>query len=224
MTTFKKDTSKVRSFSAGPITHNGFYQVTIQKAYIRKGTQPGAQSEAIQIDGVTEAGQYCSISLWYQARNGMSTDKNGKDLPALQSINDLQVLLDIDELKAIPGKVMLYDYELKQDVETKKMVFKELIGATIGALFEMRYDDYKSEKQGQDVYSPEFLQFADAETMASAAEFLSGDEPVAIQRYLDRINSAEDKHIIKQATNKPNAPVNDPIPAKYDEFDDDIPF
>jgi len=224
MTTFKKDETKVRSFSAGPITHNGFYQVTIQKAYVRKGTQSGAQSEAIQIDGVTESGQYCSIGLWYQAKNGMQTDKNGKDLPALQQINDLQVLLDIDELKAVPGKVMIYDYELRQDVETKKMIFKELIGATIGALFEMRFDDYKSNKQGKEVFSPEFLQFGDAETMASAAEYLSGDEPVAIQRYLDRLNCEEDRHIVKQSSNQPNVPVSEPLPQKYDDFDDSIPF
>ena len=219
---FKKDTTKVRSFSAGPITHNGVYQFTINKAYIRKGTQPGAQSEAIQLDGVTEAGEYASISLWYKARNGLRVSATGKELIAIGQINELQVLLDIDELKAKNGYVKLYDRELSQEVDIEKAIFPALIGATVGALFAMEYDAYKSEKQQKDIYSPEFKQFCDAETLASASEFLNGEEPVAIQRYLDKLNQAEDKHIIKQAASQPNAPVNDAV--SLDDWSDDIPF
>jgi hypothetical protein len=75
---------------------------------------------------------------------------------------------------------------------------------------------------GETVCRPEFLQFCSPDGH-SAAEFINGQEPVAIDRYLRGLdavrNRVEDKHIIKQANNAENKPVVDAI-----DFDDDIPF
>jgi len=228
---FKKDTTKVQSFSAGPIKKTGFYPCTITKCYDKKSQVPGSESASIHFDVVSDSGQYASFHLMWKGRNGLSTDKNGKDLPALQSINDLQVLLDIDELNSKPGRVAIYDYDLRQDVEQKKMVYTDLVGQQIGIILEAKQQPKNIQVEGKWVVSNEiktvmeFRQFFDVETKQSAAEFLSNSDAVSCDRYLNIL--IEDEHIIKQASNQPNAPVVDPIKTtdSLDEWDEDsIPF
>jgi len=220
---FKKDTSKVRSFSAGAIKKTGFYSCTITKAYDRDSLSSDAK--AIHLDLVTDSGQYASIDLWHTAGTGLQTDKNGRDLPAIQSINDLMVLLDINELTAKRGLVNIYDFDARQDVEAKRSVYPALFNQSIGCVFQMVESAKQVNVDGkwQDAYNgericrPEFLVFCDAETKANAAEFLSQVEPVAIDKYIASLEpiknsqKALDAHIIKQAQNQPNAPVSDAI-------------
>jgi hypothetical protein len=233
MSNFKVDKSKVKSFSAGAIKETGFYPCTITKAYERPSQS--SEAKAIHIDVVADTGQYGSIDLWYISGTGMAVDKNGRDLPAIGQINDLMVLLELDSLDAKNGMVKIYDWDLRQDVDTKKRIYPDLVGQSIGAVFQMA----ESVKQvntdgtwgdsplGEKVCRPEFLQFCSPDGH-SAAEFMNGQEPVAIDRYLSGLdavrNRAEDKHIIKQASNAQNAPVNDAIKTDFDDFDDDIPF
>jgi len=227
---FKKDTTKVQTFSAGPIKKTGFYQCTITKCYDKKSQVPVSESAAIHFEVVTNSGQYASFDLWWKAKNGLLTDKNGKDLPALQSINDLQVLLDIDDLSSKPGRVAIYDFDLRQDVEQKKMVYTDLVGQQIGIILEAKQQPKNIQVEGKWVASNEmktvmeFMQFFDVETKQSAAEFLSNSDAVSCDRYLNLL--LEDEHIIKQASNQPNAPVVDPISTAdvIDMLDEDIPF
>ena len=214
---FTRDNSKVRSFSAGGIKETDAYICTINKAYVRKSES--SLSEAIHLDLTTDKGQFASIDLWYQGKQGTSTDKNGKDLPAVTQINDIMVLLDLPELTQKNGMVAVYDYELRQEIEQKKVIFPDLIGQEIGCIFEMVTAPHY--KTGEDITRPEFRQFFHSETQQSAAEFLNDQEPQQIERYLNLL--LEDKHIIKQAINQPNATVKDAIPMDYIE-DDDIPF
>jgi hypothetical protein len=230
---FKKDTSAVRDFSGGAIKETDFYAGTITKAYDRDSLSSDAK--AIHLDFVADNGQSAQIDLWHTAASGLQTDKNGKSLPAMRSINDLMVILDIDDLKSKPGMVDIYDYDLREDVKTKKMVYTDLIGRHIGAVFQMVQEGKRSQVNGEWTTSttefknrPEFKMFCTDEGL-SAREFLDGSEPVVIQKYLDNLEpikgdylpSPIDAHIIKQAYNKPNAPI---APIPYDSFDDDIPF
>ncbi|MFA6060916.1 MAG: hypothetical protein WC756_22145 [Taibaiella sp.] len=233
MAQFTKDTTKVRAFSAGAIKETGLYPCTITKAYDRASQTQGSEAKSIHLDIVADTGQYGSIDLWYQSAKGLSVDKNGRDLPALGQINDLMVLLELDSLDAKPGMVKIYDFDIRQDVDTKKRIYPDLVGQSIGAVFQM----VESVKQvnnggvwgdsptGEKVCRPEFLQFCSPDGH-SAAEFMNGQEPVAISRYLNGLdavlNRAEDAHIIKQANNAPNAPVKDAINTDIDY--DDIPF
>jgi len=254
---FKRDNSKVRTFSAGAIKETGFYPGTITKVYDRDSASSDAK--AIHIDFVTDSGQYAVIDLWHTAGTGLTTDKNGRDLPAIQTINDLMVLLDIDELTAKRGLVHIYDFDLKQETEVKKMVYPDLINQSIGCVFQMvesdkqmfdsdekswgsafkKGDDGKAilDKYGKKILTgervcrPEFLQFCDAETMESAAEFLKNEEnPIAIEKYiagLEPIKNSQkvlDKNIMKQAQNQPNAPQTDPVNMGDDDWGDDAPF
>jgi hypothetical protein len=233
MTTFKKDNTKVKqaSFGSGPITRTDFYSCTITKAYDKKSQVPGSESAAIHFDVTTDKGQYASFDLWWRGKNGLSEDKNGKDLPALQSINDLQVLLELEELTSKPGRVAIYDFDLRQDVETKKMVYPDLVGRQIGIIFEIKEQPKNVLKNGEWVASgetklvAEFRQFFDADTKESAGELISHGEPVACDRFMSYL--LEDEHIVKQASNQPSAPTTDLNTSKVglvDNFDSDIPF
>jgi hypothetical protein len=231
---FTRDNSKVKIFSAGAIKATGFYPCTITKAFDRDSQSSDAK--ALHLDLVTDSGQYASIDLWHTSGKGVQVDKNGRDLPAIQSINDLMVLLDLTDLQAKRGLVHLYDFDLRQETEVKKMVYPELINQSIGCVFQM-VESYKQVNIGgvwQDsqerVCRPEFLTFCDAETQASAAEFLKEIESVAIDKYIAGLepikNSqlAENNHIIKQAQSAENAPVADPVNMDEDDWDSEIHF
>jgi hypothetical protein len=233
MAQFTQDKSKVRSFSAGAIKETGMYPGTITKAYERKSQS--SEAVAIHIDFVADTGQYGQIDLWHTSGKGLTTDKNGRDLPAIGQINDLMVLLDLESLDARNGMVKIYDFDLRQDVETKKRVYPDLVGQSIGAVFQMVESvkqvniggEWGDSPTGEKVCRPEFLQFCSPDGH-SAAEFINGQEPVAIDRYLNGLdavrNRVEDAHIIKQANNAANAPVKDAIPFSYELTEEDVPF
>jgi len=210
---FVKDTSKVRSFSAGGIKETGAYNCTITKAYVRKSQS--SESEAMHLDLVTDKGQYAQIDMWYLNKDGMSDPKS----IAMSQINDLQVLLEIDELESKKGKVKIWDWDLKEETDQVRMIFTDLLNREIGCLFEVVTEPHY--KTGAPTQRAELRQFYDSETMASAGEFLSGAEPESVERYLNLL--LENKHIIKQATNQPNAPVKDAV-RMSDDFDDDLTF
>jgi len=232
MAQFTQDKTKVRAFSAGAIKDTGLYPCTIVKAYERKSLS--SEAVALHLDVVADTGQYATIDLWHLSGKGLSVDKNGRNLPAIGQINDLMVLLELESLDAKPGSVKIFDFDLRQDVETKKRIYHDLVGQSIGCVFQM----VESVKQvnnggvwgdsptGEKVCRPEFLQFCSPDGH-SAAEFINGSEPVAIDRYLAGLdavkNRVEDAHIIKQANNAENKPVVDAIPFSDEDFDS-IPF
>jgi len=220
---FVKDTSKVRSFSAGGVKETGAYTCTITKAYINQSKS--SASESLHLDVVTNKGQYAQIDMWYLSREGVVDEKS----VAMSQINDLQVLLEIEELESKKGKVKIWDWDLKEEVEHVKMIFPELLNREIGCLFEWADKikqvniggKWQDDPLGTIVKKLEFRMFYDSETMASAGEFLSDAEPESVERYLNIL--LENKHIIKQATNQPNAPVKDAVQMDDDDLDD-IPF
>jgi hypothetical protein len=228
---FKRDNTKVRtSFSAGPIKIPGFYSCTIVKCYDRKSQVPDSESAAIHFDIIAGNGQYSSFDLWWKGKDGTSETKNGNPLPALEQINDIQILLNIDELKSKSSTVKIYDYDLKMDVDTKKMVYQDLINQQIGIVFDVSMQPKNINVDGKWIPSNEmksvveFKQFFDAETKQSAGEYLEDSDPIACDRLLTYLE--QDENIIKQANNQPNKPIVDAIKTSTqdDNFDDDMPF
>jgi hypothetical protein len=130
-------------------------------------------------------------------------------------------------LESKKGVVMLYDYDLKKDVGTKKMIYSDLINAEIGIVFDVKEQPKNKLVNGSWVPSgetklvAELKLFADSDTKHTAAEYLDNSKPVAVDRYVNLL--LEDKHIEKQANNQPTAPVKDAINLDGD-YDDDIPF
>lgn len=213
---FTQDTSKLITFTPGVIKQTGFYSCTITKAY--ESQSASSLSQSIRFEVVTDTGQIGRFDLWVVGKDGGSTDKNGNPLSALTDVNDLMTLLDIKDLQSKPGKVAIYDFDLKQDVEQRKMVFADLIDQSIGIIFEMRDNTYN----GKTTQRAEFAGFYDAETKQSAYEYVNNECAVVCDTRLKLL--LEDNHINKQASSQPNAPQNSaPIdPINLD--DSDIPF
>ena len=159
---FTKDTSKIKTFSGGPVSQTGFYSCTITKAYDEQSKS--SISEAIHFDVVTSSGQYASFKIWYKGKTGEPNKV------ADAQLNDLMTLLDLDSLESKKGVVMIYDYDLKQDVGTKKMIYSDLINAEIGIVFDVKSQPKNKLVNGKWIPSgemklvPEFKQFADSET------------------------------------------------------------
>jgi hypothetical protein len=213
---FQRDDKKVKAFSGVFIRETGFYSCTITKAYEQKSQN--TLSEAIAFEVVTDTGATVRFSLWVVGKEGTSLDKNGKELSAVTAVNDLMILLDIENLQSKPGKVKIYDFELKQETDQRKMVFSELIGQQIGIIFDMRPNTYN----GKTTMRPEFAGFYDAETRKSAAEKINDSDAVSWQRNLDFLT--DDSHTIKQAVNQPNSTQNSAPVDPFDLDDNDIPF
>ena len=205
---FTKDTTKVKAFSGGFIKETGFYPCTITKCYEQKSTK--TLSEAIHFEVVTDSGAIGRFDLWVVGREGTSVDN------AISNVNDLMVLLELDDMTSKPGKVKVYDFDLKQDIDQRKMVFHDVIDRQIGIVFDMRPNTYN----GKTTMRPEFAGFYDAETEQSASEFLNKEEPVQMRRNIDYLLGTS------KAQAQPNAPQNSsPIdPVSMDMDDDDIPF
>lgn len=213
---FTQDTSKLRTFSPGAIKQTGFYPCTITKAY--ENQSASSLSQSIRFEVVADTGQIGRFDLWVIGKDGGSTDKNGNPLSALTDVNDLMVLLNIKDLQSKPGKVSIYDFDLKQDVEQRKMVFAGLIDQSIGIIFEMRDNTYN----GKTTQRAEFAGFFDAETKQSAYEYVNNEDAVACDNRLKLL--LEDNHINKQANSQPNAPQNSAPVDPYNIDDDDTQF
>ena len=233
---FKKDTTKVRSFGGGKITQTGFYPITIMKAYDHDGKD--GPSKSVHLGFVTDCGKSGDVYICYQ---------NKKAEPQESGVNritgELMVLAELDDLKATAKMVPVYDFDIRQDVPTKKRVFTELEGKHIGAVFQMKEESAQELIDGKWVTStsnltrltPNFICFA-SDTGQSAKEFLDGANAVSIDKYLSGLDPVKylpmlyDAHIIKQANNQSNAPQVDPLPhpdkyvAAADDYDSDLPF
>ena len=231
---FKKDITQVRSFESGKIKETGWYAFTILKAYDRDSQS--SLSKAIHFDVVTDSGQSSAFDLWYQGKDGTGLDKNGKSLSALSTINDLIVICEIDNLTPKPAMVDIYDFDLRADVKQKKMSYHDLVGRHVGGVFQMVSEGKRSQLDGvwktsssEFVQKPEFKCFTDDEGRSSK-EFLDCVEPKSIEKYVSGLDQVRgiapgDDHIIKQASNQPNAPVGDaPGFIKKNDYDDSIPF
>jgi len=230
---FKKDTTKVRSFGGGKITQTGFYPITIMKAYDHDGKD--GPSKSLHIGYVTDCGKSGDFYICYQNKKGEPQESGVNRISG-----ELMVLAELDDLKATAKMVPVYDFDIRQDVPTKKRVFTELEGKHIGAVFQMKEEsaqelvDGKWVTSGKTRITPNFLCFT-SDTGQSAKEILDGAESGSIEKYvagLDPIKYMIDSHIMQQANNQPNTPQVEPLsghaphPDKYvaSDYEDDVPF
>jgi len=225
---FKKDTTKVRSFGGGKITQTGFYPITIMKAYDHDGKD--GPSKSLQIGYVTDCGKSGNFYICYQNKKGEPQESGVNRISG-----ELMVLAELDDLKATAKMVPVYDFDIRQDVPTKKRVFTELEGKHIGAVFQMKEEPAQELIDGKWVTSnktritPNFLCFT-SDMGQSAKEFMDDVDPVSIYKYVDGLDPIKYMIDSQQANNQPNAPQAEPLPhpdkyvAAADDFDSDIPF
>ena len=230
---FKKDATKVRSLSGGKITTTGFYPITIMKAYDHDGKD--GPSKSVHIGYVTDCGKSGDIYICYQNKKGEPQESGVNRITG-----ELMVLAELDDLKATAKMVPVYDFDIRQDVPTKKRVFTELEGKHIGAVFQMKEEKKQTlidgtwKNSGETRITPNFICFT-SDTGQSAKEFIDGAEPESIEKYVAGLDSVKymtatvDAHIMQQANNQPNAPVQDAFKttataSTFDDYEDDTPF
>ena len=224
---FKKDETKVRSFGGGKITKTGFYPITIMKVYDHEGKD--GPSKSVHLGYVTDCGKSGDIYICYQNKKGEPQESGVNRITG-----ELMVLAELDDLKAKAQMVPVYDFDIRQDVLTKKRVFTELEGKHIGAVFQMKEEpaqeliNGKIVTSGKTRFTPNFLCFT-SDTGQSSKEFLDHSFSVSIDKYvagLDLIKYMIGSHIMQPANNQPNAPQVEPLPSvsTIDDYDDDTPF
>ena len=224
---FKKDATKVRAFGGGKITKTGFYPITIMKAYDHDGKD--GPSKSLHIGYVTDCGKSGDVYICYQNKKGEPQESGVNRITG-----ELMVLAELDDLKATAKMVPVYDFDIRQDVPTKKRVFEDLEGKHIGAVFQMKEEPAQELVDGKWVTSnktritPNFLCFA-SDFGQSAKEFMDGADAVSIDKYvagLDPIKYMIGSHIMQPTNNQPNAPQVEPLPSAsaIDDYDTDLPF
>jgi len=224
---FKKDATKVRAFGGGKIIQTGFYPITIMKAYDHDGKD--GPSKSVHIGYVTDCGKSGDFYICYQNKKGEPQESGVNRITG-----ELMVLAELDDLKATAKMVPVYDFDIRQDVPTKKRVFEELEGKHIGAVFQMKEEsaqeliDGKWVTSGKTRITPNFLCFA-SDFGQSAKEFMDGADAVSIDKYvagLDPIKYMIGSHIMQPTNNQPNAPQVKQLPSvsTIDDYDDDIQF
>jgi len=223
---FKKDTTKARSFGGGKITQTGFYPITIMKAYDHDGKD--GPSKSLHIGYVTDCGKSGDFYICYQNKKGEPQESGVNRITG-----ELMVLAELDDLKATAKMVPIYDFDIRQDVPTKKRVFTELEGKHIGAVFQMKEESAQELIDGKWVtsktntrFTPNFLCFT-SDTGKSAKQFLDGDESSSIGDYVARLEPI--KYMIGSHIMQPQVePLSGhaPHPDKYvaSDYEDDVTF
>jgi len=231
---FQQDKTAVRAFSGGKITKTGFYPITITKAFDHEGKGENNLSKSVHLGYVTDCGKSGDIYICYQNREGEPMDSGVKRITG-----ELMVLAELESMNQKNKMVGVYDYDLRAEVPTKKKVFEDLEGKHLGAVFQMKEEKKQSlqpdgswKDSGETRITPNFICFA-SDTGQSAKEFIDGVEAESIEKYVAGLDTVKymtatlDAHIMKQATNQPNAPVQNAFKTtapEDDNWDDDIPF
>ena len=148
------------------------------------------------------------------------------------------ILAEVESMNQKNKMVGIYDYDLRVEVPTKKKVFEDLEGKHLGAVFQMKEEKKQSSQpdgswkdSGETRITPNFICFT-SDTGQSSKEFIDGVDAESIEKYVTGLEPVKymvatlDAHIMKQATNQPNAPVPDAFKATAPDanWDDDTPF
>lgn len=129
MRDYTLDTQAARQATAGGqrISESGAYSGVIVAAWYE---QKPTGSECVVIQFKAENGQTAGPLSVY------THGKTGEPLGGLNMVNAILTCAKVRNISAKPGKVTLYDYDSKQDVEKTKQVFPELAGKPMGLLLQ----------------------------------------------------------------------------------------
>lgn len=135
MRTYKLDTDAAKNANNGGkrITEPGVYAGKIRAAW-GETTKNGAEGVFIQFD--CENGQEIGPLALY------THDKDGKAISGYDALNAIMTCVRVRELVPTKGKVTVYDYDTKADVEKTKDVFLMLAGKPVGLL--LRQEEYEN--------------------------------------------------------------------------------
>lgn len=157
-------------------------------------------------------GQTANLSLYTK-----KTD--GTELMGLQTLMAIMTCLKLRNIKPVPGQVVHWDNEAKQEVTKQAKVFPDLCGKRIGVLLET--EDYQKQNGGTGTRMV-IAGIFQAETELTASEILDKKtKPEQLAKMVARLRHRPAKEA-KQAGGA--APARQATGSGFDDMDDDIPF
>jgi hypothetical protein len=141
----------------------------------------------------------------------------GDELPSYKMLNAIMVCAGIKALSLRPGKVKLYDFDSKQDVEKTKETYPELVGPRIGLVLQAEeYENRDGNIKTRLVIAAAF----EAEHRRMANEVLAkSTDATALDKYLAWF----EQHKVKPLRGSRSAPSAAYERHSADEYDDVMP-
>lgn len=206
---FNLDTNAAKEANNGGkrITDVGVYVGTFRAAWYEKNDKG---TESVQLIFVSDAGQEAGPLALY-THNGA-----GDELPSNKMLHAILASMKVRGVKAQPGKVTLWDYDTKSEVEKTKETYPAMMGPTIGLV--LTDEEYRN--RNGDVKTRLQIGMAfNSETRQSAAEVLGSETATALDNYTAYLDKTGRWHKPINGSHAPSQAANAPT---FD--DDDIPF
>jgi hypothetical protein len=211
---YNLDTAAAKDANSGGkrITEPGLYTGKFRAAFYEKNDRG---TESVNLIFVSDSGQEVGPLALY-THNG-----NGEPLPSYKTLNAIMACMRVRKLEAKPGKVSLYEFDSKQEVEKSKTTYPALVGPRIGLVLQgEEYENRNDEIKVRMVIAAPF----DADSKRMAEEVLSqAQDAKALEKFLAWF----DGHKVKPLRTGRAAPQRQSAAAStaVDDFvDDDIPF
>lgn len=190
------------------ITEPGSYIGTFRAAW---GEVNDKGTESVALIFVSDEGQEVGPLMLY-THNG-----DGEALPSYKTLNAIMACMKVRKISVKPGKVKLYDFDTKGEVERQKNTYPELVGPKIGLV--LQGEEY--ENRNGDVKTRMVIgaPFAAADRRMADEILASSPEAKSLDRYLTWFETHKVKPLRSARPSSSVGGNNQPLVE-----DDDIPF
>lgn len=178
-TDIEKAEDRVGGGSFAKVDKTGLYEFKIEKAYAH---QSSGGAYGVTVHMKSKDGANFQTTEWVTSGSAKGCknyflDKDGKKqfLPGYNKIKNLDALIGFDRAypKTTKGKVMLWDFDSKQELPQEKEIITEWIGKEVNALIVKRLEDgYKDPTKPAEKYEVEH--FLDAKSNQTRNEKVAG--------------------------------------------------
>jgi hypothetical protein len=192
------------------VTETGEYTIIIEKAYVDT-----ADSGALNFifEGKTESGEVLRHNDYIVAGDAKGNKAIVSTFPKYNSLAKLIAGKELISLVPVEAEIMVYDFDLKKEVPTKKKIIKELIGKPITVLMTKKREFKQAKNEKTNQYedteetrdSLELNCFVDPVSKKTLAEKSSGDSAEFIKKWLEKNTSDYFIDKTNGATPKPKA-------------------
>lgn len=191
------------------ITEPGAYVGTFKQAWYEKNEKG---TESLNFTFVSDGGQEAGPLALY-THNGA-----GEELPSYKTFHAILACMKQRGIKAQPGKVTLWDYDSKQEVEKPKDTYPALVGPKVGLVLTTEDYDGRNGVKSRIVIGAPFC--PDSRQMAD--EVLSSKPAEALDKYTAWLDKSGRWH--KPLPGNRSSGPQQSVQSADDFADDDIPF
>lgn len=208
---FTLDTTAAKEANTGGkrITEPGVYVGTFKQAWYEQNDRG---TESVNFTFVSDSGQEAGPLALY------THNAAGEELPSYKTFNAILACMKQRGVKAVAGKVTLWDYDSKAEVEKQKDTYPAVVGPKVGLVLTTEDYDGRNGVKARIVISAPF----NAESRQMADEVLSGKPAEALDKFTAWLDKSGRWHKPLAGNRSPGA--QSAPPAGDDFADDDIPF